>query len=62
MLIWLGAMAPLQTVGTPFAGAFDAFPGIVAVAAFIALWKYKADIMLVIGVCALLGPAYLFFM
>jgi len=43
-------------------GAIDAFPGIVAVAAFIALWKYKADIMLVIGVCALLGPAYLFFM
>jgi len=27
----------------------------VAVAAFVALWKYKADIMKVIGLCTLLG-------
>jgi chromate transporter len=31
---------------------------VVAVAAFVALWKFKADIMKVIGVCALLGLAY----
>ncbi|MBW8369921.1 MAG: chromate efflux transporter [Thiobacillus sp.] len=52
---------PQGTADAPFAGSFDWFPVIVAVAAFIALWKYKADIMKVIGVCALLGLAYSFF-
>ncbi len=49
---------PLGTAEAPFAGMFDWFPVIVAIAAFVALWKYKADIMKVIGVCALLGLAY----
>jgi chromate transporter len=31
---------------------------IVALAAFVALWKYKVDIMTVIGVCAALGLVY----
>ena len=48
----------LLSAESPFAGAFDWFPVIVAVAAFVALWKYKADIMKVIGVCALLGLIY----
>ena len=49
---------PKATQAAPFAGTFEWFPVIVAAAAFVALWKYKADIMKVIGVCALLGLAY----
>ncbi len=49
---------PAGTEAAPFAGDFEWFPLIVAVASFIALWKYKADIMKVIGACALLGLAY----
>jgi chromate transporter len=49
---------PEATKQAPFAGSFGWFPLIVAIAAFIALWKYKADIMKVIGVCALLGLFY----
>jgi chromate transporter len=49
---------PQGTAAAPFSGGVDGFPVIVAVAAFVALWKYKADIMKVIGVCALLGLAY----
>ena len=56
------AFWPQGTADAPFAGGFDGFPVIVAVAAFVALWKYKADIMKVIGVCALLGLAYSFLM
>jgi chromate transporter len=51
---------PQGTAGAPFAGPFDWLPVIVAAAAFGALWKYKADIMQVIGVCALLGLIYSF--
>jgi chromate transporter len=51
---------PQGSADTPFAGSFAWFQVIVAIAAFIALWKYKADIMKVIGVCALLGLAYSF--
>ncbi len=46
---------PKATEAMPFAGPFDAIPVVVAGASFIALWKYKADIMKVIGVCAFLG-------
>ena len=52
---------PQATEATPFAGTFEWFPVIVALAAFVALWKYQADIIKVIGVCALLGLAYTFF-
>ncbi len=48
---------PQATDAAPFAGSFDWFAVVVAAAAFVALWKYKADIMKVIGVCALLGLA-----
>ena len=51
---------PQATAGAPFAGVFDWLPVIIAVASFIALWKYKIDIMKVIGVCALVGLAYAF--
>lgn len=53
---------PQGTAAAPFAGSLEWFPVVVAAAAFIALWKYRADIMQVIGVCALLGLAYSFFM
>jgi chromate transporter len=52
---------PGATEAAAFAGRFEWFPVIVAIASFVALWKYKADIMKVIGVCALLGLAYSLF-
>ncbi len=53
---------PKGTADDPFAQPFEWFPVVVAIAAFVALWKYKADIMKVIGACALLGLAYSFVM
>jgi chromate transporter len=52
---------PRATEAAPFAGPFEWLPVLIAIAAVVALWKYKADIMKVIGVCALLGLAYSFF-
>jgi chromate transporter len=49
---------PLATQAAPFSGRFEWFPVAVALAAFVALWKYKADIMKVIGTSALLGLVY----
>lgn len=54
------AFWPQATAAAPFAGVLDWFPVIVALASFVVLWKYKADIMTVIGVCALLGLAHSF--
>ncbi|MDR3390763.1 MAG: chromate efflux transporter [Sulfuriferula sp.] len=51
---------PKSTEAAPFAGSFDAIPMVIAIASFIALWKYKADIMKVIGVCAMFGLLYSF--
>jgi chromate transporter len=53
---------PKASEAAPFSGPFEWLPVLVAIAAFLALWKYKQDIMKVIGVCALLGLAYSFFM
>ena len=44
----------------PFGGPFEWLPVVIAIAAFIALWRYKVDIMKVIGVCALFGLALSF--
>jgi chromate transporter len=49
---------PKGTAATPFAAPFEWFPVLVAIAAFVALWKYKLDIMKVIGASALLGLGY----
>jgi chromate transporter len=49
---------PQATSAAPFSGGFEWFPVVVAIASFVALWKYKADIMKVIGVCALVGLVY----
>jgi len=46
---------PQATQAAPFAGRFEWFAVVVGLAAFLALWKYKADIMKVIGACAVLG-------
>ncbi|MCB1734398.1 MAG: chromate efflux transporter [Gammaproteobacteria bacterium] len=48
---------PQATDAAPFAGPFAWASVVVAIGAFIALWRYKIDIMKVIGVCALLGLA-----
>ena len=49
---------PQGTADAPFAASFEWLPVIVAIAAFIALWRFKIDIMRVIGVCALFGLVY----
>lgn len=51
---------PGATAAAPFARPFDAISVAIAIAAFVALWRYKVDIMKVIGVCALLGLALSF--
>ncbi|HSV30324.1 MAG TPA: chromate efflux transporter [Candidatus Omnitrophota bacterium] len=52
---------PKATEAAPFSGPFEWLAVLVAIAAFLALWKYKQDIMKVIGVCALFGLVYSFF-
>ena len=49
---------PKGTEAVPFAGTFDYIPVVIAFASFVALWKYKVDIMKVIGVCAVFGFLY----
>ncbi len=51
---------PAGTDATPFAGEFQWFAALLSIAAFIALWKYKLDILKVLGACAALGLAYTF--
>ncbi len=51
-------MWPDATAAAPFAGDFQWLQAIVAVAAFVALWKFRQDILRVLGVCALLGLGY----
>jgi chromate transporter len=46
---------PQGSKAAPFGGPFEAIPVVIAIVAFLALWKYKQDIMKVIGVCALFG-------
>lgn len=46
---------PQATEAAPFAGPFEWPLVLIALAAVVALWKYKVDIMHVIGVCAALG-------
>ncbi|MFP5505565.1 MAG: chromate efflux transporter [Gammaproteobacteria bacterium] len=53
---------PEATEAAPFAGRFEWFYALISVAAFIALWKYKQDILRVIGACALIGLGYTYLM
>lgn len=49
---------PQGTADAPFAGDFAWFQALVALVAFIALWRFKVDILKVIGACALVGLGY----
>ncbi len=51
---------PQASAGAPFTGRFEWFSLIVGIAAFVALWRYQADIMKVIGACALAGLGWQF--
>jgi chromate transporter len=51
---------PQGTATAPFGGPSSGVAVLIAIAAFLALWKYKQDIMKVIGMCALLGLALSF--
>ncbi|SDU25221.1 chromate efflux transporter [Halopseudomonas salegens] len=46
---------PEANAAQPFAGGFEWFAALVALAAFIALWHFNASILHVLGVCAVLG-------
>jgi len=46
---------PRATEAAPFSGGFEWFSALISIAAFIALWKYKQDVMKVIGACAVIG-------
>jgi chromate transporter len=46
---------PHGSKATPFAGSFEALSVVITLASFLALWRYKVDIVKVIGTCALLG-------
>ncbi len=52
------AFWPQASAAAPFGGRFEWQLVLLAVASFVALWKYKIDIMKVIGACALLGLSY----
>jgi chromate transporter len=41
-----------------FEGSFEWFSALIGAAAFIALFRYKAGIVTLIGVCALVGFVY----
>ncbi|MBM4180263.1 MAG: chromate efflux transporter [Betaproteobacteria bacterium] len=49
---------PRATEAAPFSGGFEWFYALMSVAAFVALWKYKQDIMRVIAACAAIGLVY----
>jgi chromate transporter len=49
---------PKGTASDPFQAPLDWFAILLAGAAFIALWKYKIDVMYVIAVSAVLGLSY----
>nr|HNH89141.1 chromate transporter [Thiobacillaceae bacterium] len=49
---------PRASEAAPFSGGFEWFYAVISVAAFLALWKYKQDIMKVIAACAAVGLVY----
>ncbi|MCF8152090.1 MAG: chromate efflux transporter [Burkholderiaceae bacterium] len=52
---------PKGSDADPFGGPFEFISLLIAAASFVALWKYKIDIMKVIGVCAAFGLLLSFF-
>jgi chromate transporter len=53
---------PRASEAAPFSGGFEWFYALISIAAFLALWKYKQDIMRVIAACATVGLVYTFAM
>ncbi|HEU0187665.1 MAG TPA: chromate efflux transporter [Gallionellaceae bacterium] len=49
---------PTANAAAPFAGRFEWFYAAISVAAFVALWRFKQDVMRVIAACAVIGLAY----
>ncbi len=49
---------PNATEVAPFSGGFEWFYAAMSIAAFVALWKYKQDIMKVLAASAIIGLAY----
>lgn len=49
---------PKASATAPLAPPFEWFAVVVAIGAFVVLWKYKVDVMKVIGGCAVLGLVY----
>ena len=49
---------PRATEAAPFSGGFEWFYALISLAAFVALWKFKQDIMKVIAACAAIGLVY----
>jgi chromate transporter len=49
---------PEATQAEPFAGRFEWFYALMSVAAFVALWRFKVDILKVIGASAAIGLVY----
>lgn len=49
---------PRATEAAPFSGGFEWVYALISVAAFFALWKYKMDVLKVIGACAAVGLVY----
>ncbi len=49
---------PEATAVSPFSGTFEWISALISVAAFLALWKYKQNIMVVLAACAAVGLVY----
>ncbi|MCX7176237.1 MAG: chromate efflux transporter [Proteobacteria bacterium] len=49
---------PRASEAAPFSGGFAWFYALISLAAFLALWKYKQDVMRVIAACAVVGLCY----
>lgn len=49
------AFWPNANETTPFSGGFDGLALLIAVGSLVALWRYRIDVLRVIGICALLG-------
>ncbi|MFZ5653747.1 MAG: chromate efflux transporter [Pseudomonadota bacterium] len=55
LLLGWHVIFPRATAAAPFAGGFEWFPALISAAAFVALWRYRQDILRVIAVCAGIG-------
>jgi chromate transporter len=61
LLLGWHVIFPRATVAAPFAGGFEWFHALISAAAFVALWRYRQDILRVIAVCAGIGVVCVYF-